>query len=70
MGNIDSKASKLEAYFLNDFSINYTLRKLPFATSLQLSGIVNNLFDVAYVSNGYFYTYDDDFTNPGTINCL
>ena len=20
-----------------------------------------------YISNGYFYTYEDDFTNPGSI---
>jgi iron complex outermembrane receptor protein len=28
---------------------------------------VNNIFNVEYESNGYFYTFDDDFSNPGTI---
>jgi iron complex outermembrane receptor protein len=28
---------------------------------------VNNIFNQKYVSNGYYFTFDDDFTNPGTI---
>lgn len=70
MGNIDSETSKLDAYFLNDFNINYTITELPFAKSLVLSGLVNNIFDVDYVSNGYFFTYDDDFSNPGTVTTI
>ncbi len=70
MGNIDSQTSKLDAYFLNDFSINYTIRKLSFAKSLVLQGLVNNIFDVKYISNGYFFTYDDDFSSPGTITTI
>lgn len=70
MGNIDSETSVLEAYFLNDFSINYTLINLPFVDSIMLSGLVNNLFNTEYVSNGYFYTYDDDFSNPETITTI
>ena len=56
LGNIDSQTSKLDAYFLNDFSVNYTITKLSFAKSLVLQGLVNNIFDVKYISNGYFYT--------------
>jgi iron complex outermembrane receptor protein len=29
--------------------------------------LINNIFSEKYVSNGYYYTYDDDFSNPGTI---
>jgi iron complex outermembrane receptor protein len=29
--------------------------------------MVNNLLDLEYESNGYFYTYDDDFSNPGSV---
>ncbi|MEZ8002204.1 MAG: TonB-dependent receptor, partial [Patiriisocius sp.] len=67
LGNIDSQTSKLDAYFLNDFSVNYTITNLSFAKSLVLQGLVNNIFDVKYISNGYFYTYDDDFSTPGTV---
>jgi iron complex outermembrane receptor protein len=70
MGNIDSQTSKLDAYFLNDFNINYTITKLSFAKSLVLQGLVNNIFDIKYISNGYFYTYDDDFTTPGTVTTI
>ncbi len=70
LGNIDSQTSKLDAYFLNDFSVNYTITNLSFAKSLVLRGLVNNIFDVKYISNGYFYTYDDDFSIPGTVTTI
>lgn len=70
MGNIDSEASILDAYFLNDFNINYTLKNVSFLDSIVLSGLVNNLFNTEYVSNGYFYTYEDDFSNPGTVTTI
>jgi iron complex outermembrane receptor protein len=31
---------------------------------------VNNIFDYKYESNGYFYTYDDDFSMPGVITTI
>ena len=70
MGNIDSEASKLESFFVNDFNVVYTLEEFPVGDRLELSGLVNNLFNVEYVSNGYFFTYDDDFSNPGTVTTI
>ncbi|MDC8002754.1 TonB-dependent receptor [Aureisphaera galaxeae] len=70
MGNIDSETSKLDSYFINDFNVSYTIENVPFAKSIVLSGLVNNLFNVEYISNGYFFTYDDDFSNPGTITTI
>jgi iron complex outermembrane receptor protein len=32
--------------------------------------LVNNLFDAKFSSNGYFYTFDDDFSNPGVITTV
>jgi len=26
--------------------------------------LINNIFNVKYVSNGYFFTYDDTWTDP------
>ena len=71
MGNIDSENSKLDSYFINDFNVSYEL-VLPnsFIKSILFSGLVNNIFDVQYESNGYFYTFNDDFTNPGTIQTI
>jgi iron complex outermembrane receptor protein len=32
--------------------------------------LVNNLFDADIVSNGYFFTFDDDFSIPGVITTI
>jgi iron complex outermembrane receptor protein len=70
MGNIDSEASILDSFFVNDLNIYYELRNIPVFKAIVFSGLVNNIFDVKYVSNGYFFTYDDDFSNPGTITTI
>ncbi|AFL80893.1 outer membrane receptor protein [Aequorivita sublithincola DSM 14238] len=70
MGNIDSEVSKLDSYFINDLNIVYTLDGLPWIKEVVFSALVNNIFNVKYVSNGYFYTYDDDFSNPGTVTTV
>ena len=70
MGNTDSEASKLDSYFVNDFNITYEIKPKAVFESIVLSGLVNNLFGEKYVSNGYYYTYEDDFSNPGTITTI
>jgi iron complex outermembrane receptor protein len=35
-----------------------------------LSVLVNNIFDYKYISNGYFYTYDDDYSNPPAVKTI
>ncbi|QNJ97250.1 TonB-dependent receptor [Constantimarinum furrinae] len=70
MGNIDSETSKLDAYFINDLNVVYQLDNVPFVKTVVLTALVNNIFNVEYVSNGYFFTYDDDFTDPGTITTV
>ncbi|MEZ4969381.1 MAG: TonB-dependent receptor [Flavobacteriaceae bacterium] len=67
MGNIDSEGSKLDAYSQTDFNVQYEINTNSFVKSIVLSGLVNNIFDSLYVSNGYFYTFDDDYSVPGTI---
>jgi iron complex outermembrane receptor protein len=37
---------------------------------VNISLLLNNLLDVNYVSNGYFYTFDDDYSVPGTITTI
>ena len=70
MGNIDSENSKLSAYFVNDLNITYDWKINKGIQSIVLSGLVNNLFDLEYESNGYFYTYDDDWSNPGSVKTI
>jgi len=68
MGNIDSDNSKLDAYFVSDLNVSYEWKINKGLKSIVFSALVNNLFDLEYESNGYFYTYDDDFSNPGSIS--
>ena len=64
MGNVDSDVSKLDAYFVNDFNVSYTIDNIPFLREIVVTGLVNNIFNIKYVSNGYYYTYDDTWTDP------
>ncbi len=70
MGNIDSRASLLESYFINDLNVFYELNNVPVFRSIVLTALVNNIFDVKYESNGYFFTYEDDFSQPGTVTTI
>jgi iron complex outermembrane receptor protein len=76
MSNTEAKASKLDSYFTNDFNINYELsfegneESKPFLKSILFSGLVNNIFNVKYESNGYYYTYDDTWSNPPEVTTI
>jgi len=70
MGNVDSDVSKLDAYFVNDFNVSYTIDKIPFLREIVVTGLVNNIFNIKYASNGYYYTYDDTWTDPTTTTTI
>jgi len=70
MGNIDSKVSKLNDYFVNDLNISYEIKTNKIFKSITLNALVNNILDRDYISNGYYFTYDDDFSVPGTITTI
>ena len=70
MGNTDAINSQLESYFVNDLNISYQINPKRIFKSIVISGLVNNVFDVEYISNGYYYTYDDTWSIPGQIKTL
>ncbi|WP_041295649.1 TonB-dependent receptor [Dokdonia sp. 4H-3-7-5] len=70
LGNIDSDFSKLDSYFTNDLNISYEIEDVSVFKSIILNGLVNNIFNIDYVSNGYFFTYDDDFSVPNEITTI
>jgi len=62
MSNIEAKNSKLDSYFVNDLSLNYEFPVKKWFKSIGVSVLANNIFDVKYVSNGYYWS-DYDGTN-------
>lgn len=64
MSNIDSDYSKLGSYFVNDFNVSYELKTKKIFKSILLTALVNNILNEKYVSNGYYYNYEDSWTNP------
>jgi iron complex outermembrane receptor protein len=70
MGNIDAESSVLEAYNISDLNAVYRWQPKGWIQSVEWSLLLNNLFNVAYVSNGYFYTYDDTWSNPNQIKTI
>jgi len=68
MGNTDNPESILTSYFVNDFNINYEIKPNKLFKSIVLSGLVNNIFNKEYVSNGYFgsFDYEDNSSPTGT----
>ena len=70
MGNIDSENSTLEAYFVNDLNAVFTWKPNKWVSEIQWSFLINNIFDKRYESNGYFYTYDDNWSTPGQVTTI
>ncbi len=70
MGNTDALNSKLDSYFVNDLNLSYVIIPNGFFSSIVFSGLVNNIFDVEYVSNGYYYTYQDTWSDPSQVKTL
>lgn len=70
MSNIDSEASKLDGYFTSDFNVTYEIKPNKIVESIVLSGLVNNIFNEEYVSNGYYYNYEDNWTDPSNVQTI
>jgi iron complex outermembrane receptor protein len=70
MDNLETGNDKLESYFINDINVTYEFKNLFIFKSVVLSGLVNNIFDVKYVSNGYMYGPDPYYYPQAGINFL
>lgn len=54
MSNTGEKAAKLDDYFTSDFNVQYVLREIKPFDKITLTGLVNNIFNEKYASNGYY----------------
>jgi iron complex outermembrane receptor protein len=73
MSNFSSEVSTndvLESYFTTDLNVVYTLKTNKIFKSVVFTALITNLFDAEYVDRGYYYTYDDDYSNPGTVTTV
>ncbi len=55
MNNIESAESKLADYFINDLNISYEIKPKSVFKSIIFKGLVNNVLDKKYISNGYMW---------------
>jgi len=55
MSNDESVASKLPSYYVNDLNFSYEIKPKTIFKSIIISGLVNNIYNVKYVSNGVDY---------------
>ena len=70
MGNIDAALSKLEDYLISDIQFQAALLNKSNTPKLNLNIHVHNVFDTLFTSNGYFYTYDDDWSSATSITTI
>ncbi len=50
--------------------MSYEILTNSFIKSILISGLVNNIFGEEYISNGYYYTYDDTWTTSGQTTTI
>ena len=70
MSNIDSANSKLDSYSVSDLNVSYQLNPTLGLKTITINLLVNNILDKKYISNGYFYTYEDNWTNSDSIKTI
>ena len=70
MSNTDSEISLLNSYFVNDLNFSHAFDNTYVFDSITFSLLVNNVFNVEYVSNGYYYTYDDTWSDANRVTTI
>ncbi|WP_420552320.1 TonB-dependent receptor [Tenacibaculum aiptasiae] len=73
MSNLDSRVSDLdvlEGFFTSDLNLVYEIQTNKIFKSIVFTALVNNIFNKEYVDRGYYFTYDDTWTNPGTTKTV
>ena len=77
MSNTESNISKLSSYSTTDLNILYTIENSAlwmfgsaYFSEIIVTAMINNIFNKEYVSNGYYYTYDDTWSDPNSITTI
>ncbi|AXB56439.1 TonB-dependent receptor [Flavobacterium fluviale] len=70
MNNIELPAAKLADYFVNDLNVSYEIKPNTIFKSITITGLVNNIFDKKYVSNGAMWDIYPYYYPQAGINFL
>jgi iron complex outermembrane receptor protein len=73
MGNMESAVSTndvLKSYFINDLNASYEIKTSKIFKSIVFNVLINNIFNIEYISNGYYYTYDDTWSVPNETSTV
>ena len=70
MSNTESNISKLSSYSTTDLNILYKIKNSAYFSEIIVTAMINNIFNKEYVSNGYYYTYDDTWSDPNSITTI
>jgi len=70
MNNIELPEAKLADYFVNDLNVSFEIKPKSIFKSIMITGLVNNVLDKKYVSNGYMYDVYPYYYPQAGINFL
>jgi len=70
MNNIELPDAKLADYFVNDLNVSYQIKPQSIFKSILITGLVNNILNKKYVSNGYMYDVYPYYYPQAGINFL
>ena len=73
MSNLSSKVSEndvLASFFTSDLNVVYQLKPSKIFKAVTFTALINNIFNAEYVDRGYYYTYDDTWSNANSTTTL
>ena len=70
MNNIELPEAKLADYFVNDLNVSYEIKPKSVFKSIMITGLVNNILDKKYVSNGAMWDIYPYYYPQAGINFL
>ena len=70
MNNIELPEAKLADYFVNDLNVSYEIKPKSIFKSIMITGLVNNILDKKYVSNGAMWDIYPYYYPQAGINFL
>jgi iron complex outermembrane receptor protein len=65
-----SNADVLDSFFTSDLNIVYEIKTTKIFKSITFTALVNNIFNVEFVSRGFYFTFDDDYSVANQVTTV